>query len=135
MDELIIQYARECLGTPFIHQGRQKGKGLDCAGLLVYVLNRLRVPYNDNIGYPRLPYRNLIKDILDAEPSLVAERGKNLFPGAVLLMRIRREPQHVAIWTGDSIIHSYSGSGAVVEHSLSDEWRRRIIGVYRIVRG
>ena len=31
----IVNAARECVGTPFRHQGRVLGVGLDCAGLVL----------------------------------------------------------------------------------------------------
>ena len=66
----IVKLARECLGTPYIHQGRHKGVGLDCAGLVAYVLDGLNLPYNDMRGYPRTPYEGMLKKALDNEPSL-----------------------------------------------------------------
>lgn len=132
--DAIIDAARECLETPFLHQGRLPHKGLDCAGLLVHCFQSVRVPYDDSRGYPRHPYRGLIKSILDHQPSLMTVRDSALFPGAVLLMAIHREPQHVAIYTGSTIIHSYSGIGRVVEHHLDPRWEKRIKRVYQIVR-
>lgn len=134
--EEIIRAARSCLGTPFVHQGRLPGVALDCAGLLVQCFINVCVPYHDEYGYPRYPYRGLIRKILDSQPSLVAVPARrSLRPGRVLLMKIRREPQHVAIYTGESIIHAYSGAQFVVEHQLTAAWRKRIDRGYCIVRG
>lgn len=130
----LVDFARECLGTPFKHQGRVNGRGLDCAGVLVHVMRRAGVPVIDSIGYPRMPVDNQITKILDAEPALERLTDKNYQPGDVLLMRFRHEPQHVAIFAGENIVHSYSAIGKVVEHRLSDVWRRRIVRGYRIVR-
>ncbi|MCK9468475.1 MAG: C40 family peptidase [Porticoccaceae bacterium] len=129
----IISAARETMGTPFHHQGRVVGVGMDCAGVLVHVLKSLGLPIIDERGYPRFPYRGLIKSILDSQPSLLPIDKREMVTGDVLLMRITREPQHVAIYTGATIVHAYSTAGGVVEHSLSPEWRGRIMGVYRIV--
>ena len=126
----IISLARECIGTPYIHQGREAGVGIDCAGLVAYVLDGLSLPYNDVKGYPRTPYRGMLKAALDVEPSL--ERIHELEPGCVLLLRITRDPQHLGIFTGDTIIHSYLTVGKVSEHGLSDSWRKRIAAIYRI---
>jgi cell wall-associated NlpC family hydrolase len=32
----MVLAARECLGTPFQHQGRVPGVGLDCVGVAIY---------------------------------------------------------------------------------------------------
>lgn len=52
-------------------------------------------------------------------------------PGDVLLMRFKNDPQHLAIFAGETIIHSYSTVGMVCEHRLADVWIARIVGVYR----
>lgn len=51
--------------------------------------------------------------------------------GDILLMRFDGEPQHLALYTGENIIHSYETMGKVVEHALTDTWNRRITAVYR----
>ena len=126
----ITELARECLGTPYIHQGRHKGAGLDCAGLVAYVLDGLNLPYNDMKGYPRTPYDGMLKKALDNEPSL--ERVYNYEQGCVLLLRITKDPQHLAIYAGDTIIHSYLTAKKVTEHGFSDSWKRKVVGIYRI---
>lgn len=126
----IVKLAQECLGTPYIHQGRHKGVGLDCAGLVAYVLDGLNLPYNDMKGYPRTPYDGMLKKALDNEPSL--ERVYNYEKGCVLLLRITKDPQHLAIYTGDTIIHSYLTAEKVTEHNFSDNWKRKVVGIYRV---
>lgn len=129
----IIQLARDCLGTPFKHQARLPGVGLDCAGVLVHVLVSLGLPCIDERGYPRYPYRGLIKSILDSQPALRAIPRSELSAGDWLLMRFKREPQHVALFTGSTMIHAYSGSGKVVEHGMDETWKKRITHCYRII--
>jgi cell wall-associated NlpC family hydrolase len=131
--EQIIAAARAQLGVRFQHQARAPGLALDCAGLLVHVLDVLGLPYVDERGYPRQPYKGLIKSILDAQSSLRLLPNKSeAAAGDVLLMRLKIEPQHVAIYTGKTIIHSYSQVGKVVEHDLTPDWLRLITNVYRI---
>lgn len=129
----IIELARGCMETPFKHQGRVPGVALDCAGVLVHVLTSLGLPCIDERGYPRSPYKGLIKSILDSQPALENVGRSDPEPGNVLLMRFKIEPQHVAIFTGSTIIHAYSGIGRVVEHSIDSAWKKRITSVYRIV--
>jgi cell wall-associated NlpC family hydrolase len=47
------------------------------------------------------------------------------------MMRFTGEPQHVGIYTGDTLIHAYESVGKVVEHRMDDKWLRRIVRVYR----
>jgi cell wall-associated NlpC family hydrolase len=127
----IIAAARSCLGTPFHHQGRIKGLALDCAGLAVSVAADLGIDYQDIQGYSRLPIRGLLQAALIDQPSLDRVETSAMAPGDILLMRFGRDPQHLAIYTGQTIIHSYASVGMVCEHDLDDEWRRRIVAVYR----
>lgn len=131
--ERIIELARECVGTPFQHQARVVGRGLDCAGVLVHVLRSLELPHIDERGYPRTPYKGLIRSILESQPSLQPVPRADAQAGDVLLMRFAREPQHVAILAGETIIHAYADCGRCVEHGFTAEWRRRVTDVYRVV--
>ena len=40
----MIAAARACIGTPFHHQGRRPGAGLDCIGLIVIALRAAGFP-------------------------------------------------------------------------------------------
>ena len=132
MKDDIIAAARECLETPFRHQGRIKGLALDCAGLAVHVMQTLNLPYRDLHGYSRIPHDGKLKSALDLQPSF--ERVDKPEPGDVLLLKFGREPTHVGIFTGTTLIHAYEPAGKVCEHGLDDYWHERVVAVYRIVR-
>lgn len=129
----IIGYARECMGTPFAHQGRVPGLALDCAGLCVHVAQRLGYQPKDVIGYSAQPSPGSLESALADQLCVtrVAETPAARQAGDVLLMRFRANPQHLAIFTGENIIHSYSTVGKVVEHRLDGKWESRIVAVYR----
>lgn len=127
----VVAAARTCLSTPFHHQGRIKGTALDCAGLVVAVAQDLGIEYDDAQGYGREPYRGLLQSKLADQPSLDVVPRDQMQAGDVLLMRFAREPQHLAIYTGSTIVHSYEAVGIACEHDLTDVWRRRIVAVYR----
>lgn len=115
--------ARAWLGTPFHWQASLKGVGCDCKGLVVGVARSLGLPeagsrwcsvadYGD-----RVPVDRLRKGLAEA---LVPVRGEPE-PGDVLLLRAGGKPQHLAIFTGDAIVHCW-GRGmkhAVVAHPWS----------------
>jgi cell wall-associated NlpC family hydrolase len=131
----VVTAAMQCMGTPFLHQGRIVGRGIDCAGVLEHALKTLGLPYIDERGYPRLPYRGLIKSILDSQPSMrLLPKKSDMQRGDVLLMKFKTEPQHVAIYTGKTVIHSYADIGRVVEHDLTADWYNRTTHAYRIER-
>ena len=129
--ENVISAARSCLGTPFHHQGRIKGVALDCAGLGVIVAQEIGAEYHDVPGYGRDPFNGLLRESLDNQEGLEYVGRDEMQPGDLLLMRFGREPQHLAIYAGPTIIHAYEQVGIVCEHDLDDLWRRRIIAVYR----
>lgn len=129
----IILTARSMLGTPFVHQGRVPGKALDCAGLVVSVAAALNIEHVDVTGYGRRPHQGLLEATVDGQECLFSVLLNDLQPGDILLMRFAKEPQHLAIYAGETIIHSYEAAGQVCEHGMDDVWRKRIIRAYRFV--
>lgn len=126
----VIDAARALLDVPFKHQGRSRS-GLDCAGLIVHVAATLGLDYADHGGYSRSPSNGLLESALDGQPCL--ERVARRQPGDVLLMRFTGEPQHLGIFTGETLIHSYANVGKVCEHRVDEAWARRIVRAYRFV--
>ena len=55
---------------------------------------------------------------------------EGMAPGHILLLRIERAPQHMAVVSdlpgGLGLIHAYAPARAVVEHALDAAWRARI---------
>lgn len=125
----VIAAARECLETPFAHQGRAVGTGLDCAGVLCHVASRLGVEYDAPENYPRQPYQGLLQAVLDRQPGL--ERVSTPQPGDILLMRFKSDPQHLAVMTDVGIVHAYESVKKCCEHRLDPAWRSRIVATYR----
>lgn len=128
----IIAYARECVDTPFHHQGRAIGAGIDCAGVVVHVAARAGIRQESPVAYGRRPWRGLLEATLDAQPGLARVQGEPQ-PGDVLLMRIGSAAQHLGIFTGAGLIHAYEAVGKCVEHDLDEHWRTRVVRVYRWV--
>ncbi|HPR06075.1 MAG TPA: NlpC/P60 family protein [Denitromonas sp.] len=133
----IIEAAAECIGVPFRHQGRSiepgPGQGIDCVGLAVHVARSLGLEYIDRTGYSRSPNGTDLQDTLDAQPCLLPIKRSDVQPGDLLLMRFKAAPQHVAIYAGPTIIHSYEQPGLCCEQGFSEAWARRVVSVYRFV--
>lgn len=127
----IIAAARECLETPFRHQARAVGVGMDCAGVICHVATRLGLPHATPHDYPRNPYQGQLERTLDAQSCLQRVSIDDAQPGDVLLMRFGREPRHLGIWTGETIIHAYEPSEKCCEHRMDDAWWSRVVRVYR----
>lgn len=135
----IIAAAEKCMGTPFRHQGRVPGLGMDCAGLLVHCFKELELPHADELGYPENPFNGQLEAILDAQPSLRRIELSEAREGDWFAMRVKRAPQHIALHAGIYrgqvlIIHASSDHGKVVKHSVDNLHQARIIRAYRMER-
>ena len=132
-----VEIALACLKTPFHHQGRVPGRGLDCAGLYIHVMRELGLSYADVQGYPRNPYDGQLEAQMDAQPSLERIAVADAQAGDWLCMRIKSAPQHLALHAGvidgvPYIIHSSEEHGGVVHHRLDSLWRARVLRAYRV---
>lgn len=131
-DEIVAE-ARTWIGTPFHHQGRKKGIGVDCAGIIAGVLQRFDVPHKDHENYTREESTHMMRQSLD-EALVKIDR---LEPGAVVLFFLRRRENtcHVGIMETDStIIHADMRHGVkkVTRMRLSAGWMKRIHTIYRL---
>ena len=125
----MIEAARACLDTPFHHQGRQRGAGLDCIGLVIVALNAAGMTVRDRTDYGRRPDGAGLIAALEAHG---ATRIENFEAGDILVFRYDRQPQHVALATSaTTMIHSFAPAGKVVETNLGPYWHRRLTAAYR----
>lgn len=130
LSEQLLTAARSYIGTPFRHQGRLPGLGLDCAGLVVAAVKECGLNCDDVAGYGRSPYRGLLEKTLQAQKILQPIADPEL--GAILLFKIRHDPQHLALCAGETIVHSYETIGRVVEERLTPFWLDRLVACYRV---
>lgn len=137
MNHPVTAAAMTALGTPFRHQGRVSGLGMDCAGLYVHVCQQLGLPHQDAQGYPRNPYDGQLEAQLDAQPCLHRIPLDEMAEGDLLCLRISRAPQHIALHAGEIdghpyIIHASEEHGGVVHHRLDSLWHARVVRAYRL---
>ena len=132
-----VAAARQCLGTPFRHQGRVPGAGLDCLGLILHVGAAVGCPLAAPRAYAHDPaHYNLLAG---AESNACLARVMDLSAlqaGDILLIQIGAHVRHMAVYTGDTMIHVWGGGvNQVCEHGIDTRWRRRVVAAYRFVRG
>jgi NlpC/P60 family putative phage cell wall peptidase len=127
----VVAEARRWVGTPYQHQARLRGVGVDCAGLVIEVartLGLLDVQYAD---YGQTPHQGMLRRICDTH----LLRIDDVEPGCILLMGFLVGPaqeQHLAIFTDTgTIVHAYAHADACVEHRYSSAWRSRTRQIYR----
>jgi cell wall-associated NlpC family hydrolase len=123
--------ARSYLGTPFHHQAREKGVGIDCIGLLVGVAQEMGWPIDDVTDYSRDPDgKSLIANLrsqLDPVPI-----GEQVDGDVAVFWMVRPHlPAHVGILTKRGVVHTYAKIGKVVEHGMGSIWSKRLHSVWR----
>lgn len=141
MNNTIVKQARTWIGTPFHHQARLKGKGCDCLGLIVGVVDELGLKDKhgqplagyDEVTYSKEPDGAYLTEKLTAllDEVLIAEAHA----GDLALFTVRDNPQHMALLTDYEgmlgMIHCYAQARRVVEHRLDDDWKSRLVKVFR----
>lgn len=137
----IVAQARSWIGTPFHHQARLKKVGCDCLGLIVGVVDELELKDKNGVqlaAYDEVTYSKepdgdyLIQKLVDVLAEIPPEEMR---AGDLALFKVRENPQHLAILTdyegGLGMIHSFAPARRVVEHRLDDDWRARLVKVFR----
>ncbi len=120
------------VGTPWHHQGRVPGVGIDCAGVVACAAMACGIVLQDVRDYTLPASPALIERMLassfdrDAEPVLGV--------GRVLLFRIGREPQHMAVAIGGGkMVHGLDRKRrAVVVDRLDEVWGYRLHSTWRL---
>lgn len=129
-NHLIVNKAREFLGTPYHHQGRVKGAGIDCAGLVICVAHELGLSDYDLDNYPRESDGIKLTELFDDNAILT----QNLDIGNIVLMQIKKVVQHCGIigYKNDvlTLIHACRIRKKVVEIELTENYKEKIINIY-----
>lgn len=130
-----VEAARRYMDTPFHHQGRVRGAGVDCIGLLVCAAkDAAGGEPPDAKAYPRRPDGVLLKASLDAH--LISVDKADVKPGDIVLFQFDGVvPQHVAIISAINpiyILHSNASVKKVTEHRMDQTWESRVVQFYRI---
>lgn len=134
--EDIVRHARACIGTPYHHQARKPGIGLDCVGLVVCVgktVAALPAGY-DVTGYSRNPDGSTLMRHLQEQ--LHEIHRDQMAPGDVVCVAFDKHPQHIGI-CGDyvhgglSIIHASNAAGKTIETRLLFSQSMRFVSAFR----
>ncbi len=131
----IVAAARHWIGTPYCHQASVRGAGVDCLGLVRGIWRELLgeeaepVPaYSSDWG--EMGQEELLWEAAARHLRQVELPGRT---GDVVLFRMRKGAiaKHLGVLAdnGASFVHAYSGH-AVLEHPMSDPWRRRIVAAF-----
>ena len=118
----------QCVGTPFLDQGRIIGEGLDCLGLILVGCMTVKLPGIDKImadprsyTYGRRPpkglfYKRLLEECNEISPDLAR-------PGDLLLQWIYFNHQHIMVMVGkNEVIHATEQLGKVTYETMTSSW-------------
>jgi cell wall-associated NlpC family hydrolase len=127
----IIAKAREYKGVRFQHFGRSKS-GIDCTNLLHISLvagsaNPKTVP--DLPVYTKRPRPlQLLKGMQEFMDPIEKEEAK---PGDIVLMKYKGHALHLALYTGETIIHAAIINRKVIEHPIDETVKPNICRFFR----
>jgi len=135
----IVEEAQSYVGTPFQHQARLKGIGVDCVGLVIEVgrtVGLLPANYENTSyskpQYPRKPDGTTLMRELTAHMQLINPIDARVGDVLVFWLNAKtRRPQHIAFVTNKGMLHTYANVGRVVEHRIDDKWKRRICAAFQ----
>lgn len=130
----IVAEARTWLGTPYHHQGRVKGVGVDCAMLLCEVYHAVGlIPFIDPRPYPPDWHLNRGEERYLAWVEDYANQVEAAQPGDVALYRFGRTVSHAGIVVAwPTIVHAYRGEGCVLADGSKSGLARRFSGFWRV---
>lgn len=130
----IVAEARSFIGTPWQHQGRAPGIGLDCIGMLVAAAKSLGQSTYDRTDYEPTGDMSHLPALLDEHAIRI--QINEIQPADIVVLNLQGQP-HLAIIGNYPIagqvtmIHSLVARGKVVEHRLDSVWRSKIVGAWR----
>ena len=127
--EQILAKAREYIGTPFRHQARLKGVGVDCGGLVICVVRDLRGKTYDYTQYSRQSGQWLL-DHMRAGYREIPVADAVAGDVMVFWIRHRHIPAHMGLLTETGIIHAHDGVKKVAENPLDRFWLDRRMAAF-----
>lgn len=128
----LIEYSRTWLDTPWQHNQRCRGVGVDCVQLVVDIYQHAGLDIKNPPNYPRSPRLTTIEGQINSLAEFI--EVDKMQPSDMLLIRTGNIPHHLGIvMSENSFIHADNSTmvGRVIESPI-DLWSRRIVGVYRI---
>jgi cell wall-associated NlpC family hydrolase len=127
----IIDSSRSIIGTPYVHQGRVKGVGVDCIGTVLIVARELNLTNFEISNYGRR------SEGVEMYQEFVNQCGRpvdNPLPGDIVMFA-QNDWRHCGIlaYKGEdlTLIHTHRVVKKCVEHNLDDYWRSLMVAAFR----
>jgi cell wall-associated NlpC family hydrolase len=132
----VVDSAKAWLGTPWHHEARVKGAGVDCANFLAAVYFESDMIPNLTLDHypPDWHLHNAEPRFLDIVMKFCREVSAPLV-GDIVMFRLARAAAHGAIFVDDEctvIAHAWKEEGRVTLTDLpGSPWEKRVCGYYR----
>lgn len=121
------------IGTPYHHQGRLKGVGVDCIGLFVSAAVRCGYEMIAPMDYLNVPEQDkLLRHLSEYAHPIALEAA---LAGDLLIFRMYHQPQHVGVIVNLlplEMVHTYMTVNRVVRVPVDGTWAARIVSAYRL---
>lgn len=135
-----VAFVLKLVGTPFHHQGRWPGLGLDCPGPLIVAAWHFGIKPRsfDVTGYSRVPDGAVLKALCDEHLIPIDYEARQI--GDVLLVRFQHgHPQHLGILVDIQPDRQYWVEAEGIRHKrvlksrvILDERHTQLVGAYRV---
>lgn len=127
----LVSSAREFIGVRYRHQGHDE-TGVDCIGLLFAAAERAGLdileycPLSKGEAPPKWDYSRRPTEEGLARMRRWSRQLATPVPGCVIFFQFPQaaDPQHFAIFTGDTIVHALAIRQRVLEQSYREPWLR-----------
>lgn len=134
----IVAEARTWANTPFRHQGRLKGLGVDCAGFVALVAHNagitVEIPADYRPQEDGVTMMRLLSAYLDFIPTEEIQSG-DILALCDEALRFPDVPRHLAFVTEvteKTLIIIHASQRGVREHRMDSHWNKRIHSAWRI---
>lgn len=134
--QAVVERALSYVGTPYLHQGRLPGLGLDCYGVVGCAFREAGCALPMRADYSEAPSQAELYRWIDTHFAHIS--ATNLCPGDVLVFRMVVEAQHMALVVDInpvSLVHAYRRVGRVVRHDLVAPWSGLLMSAHALKDG
>ncbi len=119
--EKLAAAARMWLGTPYVHNAKIRGVGVDCARLVIGAAEDAGLIARDSLDpgdYSNEWHLHRQEDIMRKIAEEYCDEVTEMACGDILLYQYGRVCSHAGIYVGgDEVIHSYVGAGAILSRT------------------
>lgn len=130
--DLIIETARDWIGTPYKHHQSSKGVACDCVGFIIGVGKELDYPVPDFPNYYRSPEGNELINKLGSVLEAIDPDDSKVGDVLVFKNNFKGLPHHVGFLSyNNRLIHADMRAGKIVEVNLGF-YKKLIVTAFRL---